>query len=86
MEKFAERQEWLKDARETRRLSRDKLGSFFYDLAKIVFTTLVVGGLFALVTEPQKPGYVVLLIIGVFITCALAFIGYKIINIKIWNI
>ncbi len=49
MGKFAERQEWLKDAKETRRLSRDKLGSFFYDLAKIVFTTLVVGGLFALV-------------------------------------
>lgn len=85
MGKFAERQVALQEAKETRRLSRDKLGSFFYDLAKIVFTTLVVGGLFALVTDPRELGYVVLMIMSVFITCALAFIGYRIINVKIWD-
>ena len=39
MGKFMEQQEWLKEVKETRKLSREKLGSFFYDLAKIVFTT-----------------------------------------------
>ncbi len=85
MEKFREQQEQLKEVREARKLSREKLGSFFYDLAKIVFTTLVVGGAVSIINEQFKWNNLVLLLIGALATTLLAFTGYKIINIKIWN-
>ncbi|OUO49732.1 hypothetical protein B5F77_14200 [Parabacteroides sp. An277] len=85
MEKFREQQEQLKEAREARKLSREKLGSFFYDLAKIVFTTLVVGTVVSIVTGPLELTNWILLSIGAMATALLAFMGYKIINIKIWN-
>ena len=85
MGKFMEQQEWLKEVKETRKLSREKLGSFFYDLAKIVFTTLVVGTVVSIVTGPLELTNWILLSIGAMATALLAFMGYKIINIKIWN-
>ena len=80
MGKFAERQEWLKKAEETRRLSRDKLGSFFYDLAKIAFTALVVGSIVSVVTEQKKFEHWILIAIGSLVTYIFSIIGYKIIK------
>lgn len=85
MGKFMEQQEWLKEVKKTRKLSREKLGSFFYDLAKIVFTTLVVGGAVSIINNQFEWKNLALLFIGALATTLLAFIGYKIINMKIWT-
>ena len=57
-----------------------KIVLFFYDLAKIVFTGLVVGGAFSLVTEQNVRGYIILMGIGAIISCGFVFVGYKILK------
>ncbi len=61
-------------------IGRETLGKFFYDLAKIVFTGLVVGGAFSLVTEQNVRGYIILMAIGAIISCGFVFVGYKILK------
>lgn len=61
-------------------IGRETLGKFFYDLAKIVFTGLVVGGAFSLVTEQNVRGYIILMGIGAIISCGFVFVGYKILK------
>lgn len=51
MGNFAKQQEEHKEAKEREKLSREILGKFFYDLAKIAFTALVVGSIVSVVTE-----------------------------------
>jgi len=64
----------------TGKIGRETLGKFFYDLAKIVFTGLVVGGVISAVDEQERLGYIVLISIGVIITGIFVFIGYEILN------
>lgn len=61
-------------------IGRETLGKFFYDLAKIVFTGLVIGGAFSLVTEQNVRGYIILMGIGAIISCGFVFVGYKILK------
>lgn len=42
MSNFAKQQEEKNEAKEKEKLSRKTLGKFFYDLAKIAFTALVI--------------------------------------------
>ena len=56
-------------------MERETLGKYFYDLSKIVFTTLVVGGVFAVISEQNKLGYLALAMVGGIATYGLAFIG-----------
>lgn len=61
-------------------IGRETLGKYFYDLAKIVFTGLVVGGAFSLVTEQNVRGYIILMGIGIIITGGFMFLGYKVLK------
>lgn len=49
-------------------LCRETLGKFFYDLAKIVFTSLVAGS------------YWIFIVIGTLVTGILSYIGFRIIE------
>ena len=48
--------------------SRETLGKFFYDLAKISFTALVVGSVVSVATQQEKVENWVLILIGIFVT------------------
>ena len=59
---------------------RENLGTFFYDLAKLVFAGLVVGAVTPLFNEGAELGNPVLWIIaaiGVVVTSFFAYVGYK---------
>lgn len=75
MGNFAKQQEIIKDAKEKEKTSRETLGKFFYDLAKIVFTALVVGNIFT-----KEVINWTLIITGGIMVVALAYIGYRIIK------
>lgn len=45
----------METSAQPRNLSRETLGKFFYDLAKIVFTALVTGSLVTMVTMQLYP-------------------------------
>ena len=80
MSNFSKQQEERKDAKEKEKLSRETLGKFFYDLAKLVFTAMaLVGGVSLIVEEPQaKQG--ILMGIGISLTYLFAYIGYNILK------
>lgn len=80
MGKFAEQQELQKEKKEKQKIGREKLGSFFYDLAKIAFTTLVAGGIVTMVSGQLKPVLWGIVALGISATYAFAKIGNNIIK------
>lgn len=82
MGNWSVQQEAKKEVKEKERTSRETLGKFFYDLAKLVFTAMaLVGGVSLIIDEPQiKQG--VLLATGMLLTYIFASIGYNIFNRK----
>ncbi len=80
MGNFARQQEVRRETTEKEKLSRETLGKFFFDLAKLVFTAMaLVGGVSLIIDEPQtKQG--VLAVMGILLTYTFAIIGYKILK------
>ena len=81
MGNWSEKQEAKKEVKEKEKLSREALGKFFYDLAIISFTALVVGSVVSVATQQERMEYWVLIFIGVFVTYIFSYIGYKIIKL-----
>lgn len=80
MGKFAEQQKAMDEARDRDKTRRETLGKYFYDLAKVTFTAMVVGGAVAWTSDAAKDYHWKLLSVGVVTTVLLTYIGYKIIK------
>lgn len=80
MSSFSDQHSNRKEAKEKEKLSKETLGKFFYDLAKIAFTALVVGSVVSVVIEQRKTEYALLITIGALTTYVFALIGYRIIK------
>lgn len=80
MGKFAEQQKAKDEARENDKLTRESLGKYFYDLAKVTFTAMVVGGAVTWISDTAKEYSWKLLCVGIATTFILTYIGYKIIK------
>ena len=80
MSNFTKQLDEKKDTKEREKTSRETLGKFFYDLAKLVFTAMaLVGGISLIVDEPQvKQG--ILMGIGICLTYLFSYIGYNILK------
>lgn len=78
MGKFAEQQKMKDEAKERERLSRETLGKFFYDLAKLAFTAMVLGSVVSLFSKDSEAGQVILLMCGTIVTSVFAYFGYLI--------
>ena len=77
---WSEQQESRRERREKDKMSREVLGKFFYDLAKLVFTAMALVGGVALIVGGFQIVQAVLLLLGLGFTYVLAYIGYKILN------
>lgn len=65
-----------REDKEKEKISRETMGKFFYDLAKAVFTAMVIGAIVSFFTLDTKQSYVVImLVIGLAFTAVLAIIG-----------
>lgn len=69
-----------RDKKDRDRVSRETLGKFFYDLAKLAFAALVVGSITSIVMKDDNIESWIIIGIGSFVTCVFAYIGYKIIK------
>lgn len=70
-----------KERRERRKASREKLSGFVYDLAKLVFAGLVVGGISPIFTDANMTSVnAYIIVIGLFFTFVLAYIANLIMN------
>ena len=83
MSNYSKQIERRQEAKEKDKTSRETLGKFFYDLAKLVFGTMTLVGAVSLITGEQSIDNIILLILGIVSTSILAAIGYKVINSKI---
>ena len=77
---WSEQHENRRERREKDKISREVLGKFFYDLAKLVFTAMALVGGVALIIGGFQVVQAVLLLLGLGLTYVLAYIGYKILN------
>lgn len=71
----------LAEAKEKRKMSRETLGKYFYDLSKTSFTAMVVGSIVSLFIDGStaRSGWT-LAVIGIVVTYIFAYIGYYIMN------
>ena len=80
MGNWSERQEEKQEGKEKEKTSRETLGKYFYDLSKLSFTALFLGGGVSLVLDFQNINYWVLVSFGAFTSFIFAYIGYKILK------
>lgn len=75
-------QETRKDARERNKASREALGKFFYDLAKLIFAAMAIVGAVSVITGRNIYPGIMLLMSGLIFTTILATIAYYVMNSK----
>ena len=68
------------ELRDIDRVSRETLGKFFYDLAKLVFAGVVVGGVVQLTQSRDYVLMAVMVVLGILVSCIFAFVGFKILR------
>lgn len=69
------------ESRERAKSQRETLGKYFYDLSKLTFTALVLGGMVMLFqTEEIEMGMVCMFMLGILFSVGLAFCGNKILK------
>lgn len=81
MSSFSEVAEEKKEQRERKRASREKLAGFFYDIAKLVFAGLVVGGISPIFTDAAPTfANTVIVVGGVILTIFMALLANRVMN------
>lgn len=68
MGNWSERQEIKKETREKDRTRREKLAGYFFDISKLIFAALVLGGITPLFTNISDEINWVTIVLGVFST------------------
>lgn len=78
MSNFEESRKAKEERKERDKASRENLGKFFYDLAKLVFASMVLVSGVTLILDEFSSNQILLLITGIIFTYILAYIGYNI--------
>ena len=78
MGNWEKQQDEKKESRERDQSCRENLGKFFYDLAKLTFAGLVIGGIATFDTELKESIFIYRAIVGGIATVIFAWIGNKI--------
>lgn len=81
MSNFTRQQEVQREAKEKNKNRRDKLASYFFDLSKLIFAGLVIGGVTPLFTHTTDDGMNWLtVVLGFFSTYIFAFFANRILK------
>lgn len=80
MGNFEENRKAKEERKERDKASRENLGKFFYDLAKLSFATLVIGSTASVIIQENNLESWIIISVGAFVTYIFAYIGYKIIK------
>ena len=78
MGNWEKQQDEKKESRERDQSRRENLGKFFYDLAKLTFAGLVIGGIATFDTELKESIFIYRAIVGGIATVIFGWIGNKI--------
>ena len=79
MGKFMERQEALKVSKELKKLRKETMAKYFYDLSKLVFVAMVLGGIISFL-QGTEGKWIITILMGCVLSVALAGIGNNILK------
>ncbi|MGN1247968.1 MAG: hypothetical protein ACI4UO_05210 [Paludibacteraceae bacterium] len=82
MSEFESNRKRIEKIEQRNNVRKEKLASFFYDLAKLIFAALVLGGLSPLLTNSDTIINLPIFIFGLIATCSLAFFANQILKYK----
>lgn len=74
MRKFIERKEAQKTSAEMKKLKKEVMAKYFYDLSKLTFTAMVLGGIISFL-QGTEIKWIIAIIAGSVLAIALAGIG-----------
>lgn len=77
MGKWNEQQGLLKERKEWEKSRKENLGKFFYDLAKLTFAGVVIGGIIMLYGEPEMSTHWTRVVSGLLGTGMIAFFANR---------
>lgn len=80
MGNYSKKQEEKNEVKERDKTRRETLGKFFYDLAKLTFAAIVLGGLTPIYTNMDNSTNWSLIIAGTIFTIIFSLIGNKILK------
>lgn len=85
MGRFEQQQEQKKEKKEKEKTRRETLGKFYFDLAKLVFAALVLGGMLSLFQQDDSnasssANTYIMMILGGVSTVGLVIVGNKILK------
>ena len=80
MGNWSDKQEIKKEVKEKDKIRRETLGKFFYDLAKLTFAAIVLGGLTPIYANMDNRTNWSLIIAGTIFTIIFSLIGHKILK------
>ena len=69
-----------RDEKDKIKTRKEKLASYFYDMSKLIFTAMVLGGMSSLYTDEFKPYTIPVVIAGVILTYITAFVANRILK------
>ena len=70
----------LRDEKDKTKSRKEKLADYFYDLSKLIFAAMVLGGMSSLYTGDFKPYTVYVIFAGIAFTYITAFIANRILK------
>lgn len=69
-----------RDEKDKMKIRKEKLAGYFYDLSKLIFTAMVLGGMSSLYTGDFKPYTVYVVFAGIILTYITAFCANRILK------
>ncbi|WP_455636092.1 DUF6722 family protein [Parabacteroides sp.] len=77
MGKWNDLQEQVREGKERNKVRKENLGKFFYDLAKLTFAGVVIGGIIMLYGEPEMVTHWTRVVSGLIGTGMIAFFANR---------
>ena len=69
-----------RDEKDKMKSRKEKLADYFYDLSKLIFAAMVLGGMSSLYTGDFKPFILYIMSVGIALTYATAFLANRILK------
>ena len=79
MGKFVQQQEAQKALQEKKKTRKETMGKYFYDLSKLTFAAMVLGGMISFF-QGNEPKWITVIGTGLFIVVGLVYIGNNILK------
>ena len=80
MSKFGEDSRKAERRKDVKRIARDRLAAYFFDMSKLAFGGVVIGAGIAYLNDTSNRPLFWVFLFGIYLTCSLAYLAFKILK------